>query len=160
VDASFNFLFLAFIGFFTFLLFWPGIWILDYTRIEVLEFPEGPVLWSLVLTIALDAIFNAAFFFGIYCTSPLFMAAGSLVTIPVSVIVDLILNNYILPPAAFFGMAAIVIGFLGLNLSEAFAENLPRWAHGSVRQFVKLMTIDLKVYLCSPESRDGLSVRN
>jgi len=124
VDASYNFLFLGFVGLFTFFLFWPGIFILDHLQVEVFEYPTGATLWGLVVTVFLDAVFNSSFFVGIYFTSPLFMSVGSLLAIPTSVVVDWILNQYVLPFEAFFGMAMIILGFLGLNLSEVYAHKL------------------------------------
>jgi len=162
LDMSFNFLFLGFVGLFTFFVFWPGLLILDTLKLEILELPTGQSLWSLVVTILLDVIFNGAFFVGIYSTSPLFMGVGSLLTIPVSVVVDLILNNYILPIPAFFGILGIIVGFLGLNLSEIFADKLLEDYDDiepghCFRQFGKLIVQDIRLCCKSKSKTNNIS---
>ena len=66
----------------------------------------------------MDGAFNLLFILGILLSSPLFMTVGSILTIPVAVVADMIVHHYVMPWLGFLGIALIVLGFLGLNLSE------------------------------------------
>jgi len=158
ITTAFSFLFLGLIGFFTLIIFWPGVWIGNATKLEVWEFPTLFVLGYYVLYAVLDTIFNAGFFVGIHLTSPLFMSVGTLLAIPLSVLVDKLWHNYLLPWQAFMGMLAIVIGFLGLNLSEYLSEILKTKGTYDERsiamKILHIIVIDWRSIICG--ERDTL----
>jgi len=151
----FSFLFLGLMGAITALFLWPVIIIVDVIQYEVWEFPSLFVLGYYVLYSFLDTIFNVGFFIGIHLTSPLFMAVGTLLTIPVSILVDKFWHNIDLPWISFIGMLLVVLGFLGLNLSESLAEWIRKSKQeNSSNKFIQIMMVfvyDFRV-LCDPES--------
>ena len=98
------------------LLQWPVIIILHYVGVEPFELPPPPAQDGIAINIVLDIVLTAANFVGIAFTSPLFITVGSILTIPVSVLADKFVNNFLLPVWAFIGMALIMVGFLLLNI--------------------------------------------
>ena len=48
-------------------------------------------------------------------TTPLFISIGSLLNIPVSIVLDMIIHSYLIPWVGFIGIILIVIGFLFLT---------------------------------------------
>ncbi len=113
-----SFLFTGLLGFFTLLLTWPGIFVVDLFGFEKFELPEGKALQGILITMALDPLFNLFLLLGITIASPLFISVGTLLTIPVSVATDYIIHGTVLPLLSYFGMLSIVAGFLLLSLSE------------------------------------------
>jgi drug/metabolite transporter (DMT)-like permease len=154
VSLNFSFLFIGLIGSITVLCFWPIIIIVNVTEYEIWQMPTLFDLSYYVLYAFLDTIFNVGFFIGIHLTSPLFMAVGTLLTIPVSVLVDKFWHQIDLPYTAFIGMILVVLGFLGLNLSESFAESIRRNKDidkSSLSfKFLRIFLSDLRI-LCNPE---------
>jgi len=152
VSWNFSFLFLGLMGAFTALFLWPVILIVHVTQYEVWEFPSLFVLGYYVLYSFLDTIFNVGFFIGIHLTSPLFMAVGTLLTIPVSIIVDKFWHNIDLSWISGIGMILVVLGFLGLNLSESLAEWV-RNKRGSSNLFIQFLMVFIYDFrlLCDPE---------
>jgi len=158
VSWHFSFLFLGLMGSITVMFLWPIVVIVHYTKVEVWEFPSLFVLGYYVLYACLDTIFNVGFFIGIHLTSPLFMAVGTLLTIPLSVVVDKFWHNIDLPWTSFIGMALVVIGFLGLNLSESLGERIRTLGNDRsvfLQRFAHLLVYDMKS-LC--KSNEGSQV--
>ena len=88
-------------------------------------------MWACVITLSLDLVLNVAVCVGITTSSPLFISLGihstfsvntnnpgTLLTIPISILVDKFMNGTILKWPGFFGVAFIVIGFVLMNLAE------------------------------------------
>jgi len=109
-------LILGFIGIWTSILLWPFFIIFHYTGVETFELPYNNNLLALILTVILDLVLNTALLVGVQLCGPLFMSIGSLMTIPVSVIIDKIFNHYVLPWPSFLGIFLIVLGFVGINI--------------------------------------------
>jgi hypothetical protein len=55
---------------------------------------------------------------GIAWSSPLFMTVGTLLTIPVSVLADKLVHDYVLTTGNYIGIVCIVVGFLGLTIAK------------------------------------------
>ena len=79
---------------------------------EVFEWPYGDaVIKGLIVSMILDLFLNMALLVGCLAISPLFMSLGSLLTIPASVLVELIFNgNVDKDPATILGILFIVAG--------------------------------------------------
>jgi len=148
VSWHFSFLFLGMMGSITVLFLWPIVVIVHYTKVEVWEFPSLFVLGYYVLYAFLDTIFNVGFFIGIHLTSPLFMAVGTLLTIPLSVVVDKLWHNINLPWTSYVGMVLVILGFLGLNLSERLGEKIRSVSTDRsspiLKKFVQLLAFDMR----------------
>lgn len=109
------FLFLGCLGMASMVLFWPGIFIANWTGIETWKNPSADVWYILWVSLGLDAILNVCVLLGIAWSSPLFMSVGTLLTIPASVLADRFVHGYELEPMSYVGMATIVLGFVGLT---------------------------------------------
>lgn len=106
--------FMGLVGF-IFGLLLPVLTLLD---VEEFQWPHQREIVALSATAMMDGAFNLLFILGILLSSPLFMTVGSILTIPVAVVADMIVHHYVMPWLGFLGIALIVLGFLGLNLSE------------------------------------------
>jgi len=115
-------LFLGLTGTFSLLLFWPSLFIWNALHWEIFEFPPNPIIVQLVLNGALDCVFNILLLLAIMMTSPLFVSVGSLLTVPASIVADKIFHSYLQPPFSFVGGGLIVLGFIGMNISEYLSE--------------------------------------
>lgn len=113
-----SFLFMGLMGLSNIFFFWPISLLLNWTKIEVFEFPEKPIFIGLLVTTVMDATFNLLLLFSISLTSPLFVSVACLLTIPVSVVADLFVHKFLLPVLALVGIGLIGIGFVGINLAE------------------------------------------
>lgn len=111
-------LFVGMMGIGNILFLWPFVIILHYTGVETFELPNHEQLLALSLTAVLESLFSAFLLVGILLTSPLLMSVGSILTIPTSVVADVILHSYLLPPLAFVGIGLIICGFVGINVAE------------------------------------------
>lgn len=105
-------------GALTYLFTWPMFIVLHYTGLEVFELPSSHVAVGLLINMTLDVTLNVALVVGIGFTSPLFMAVGAVLTMPISITADWLVNDYIMPMGAFFGVGGIVAGFILLNVAE------------------------------------------
>ncbi len=121
-----SFLFTGLLGFFTLVVTWPGIFVVDLLDYEKFELPEGKPLYGILITMALDPLYNLFLLLGITIASPLFISVGTLLTIPVSVAADCIIHGTVLPLRSYFGMMSIVVGFLLLTLSEYLHSRVNR----------------------------------
>jgi len=119
VAASDAIILLAIIGFYH-LLFSPFlILIWHYAGWETFELPDSKHTWFMMLAnAALDTLFNICFLIGIAISTPFFMAMGLLLSIPCSIVLDFIWNNYILSVEALVGAFLVAIGFGVLTYFE------------------------------------------
>eukprot|EP01126_Amoeba_proteus_P024738 TRINITY_DN2484_c0_g1_i5.p1 TRINITY_DN2484_c0_g1~~TRINITY_DN2484_c0_g1_i5.p1 ORF type:complete len:316 (+),score=40.16 TRINITY_DN2484_c0_g1_i5:390-1337(+) len=117
-STSTNLLNLGLMGLCTAFLLWPVVVIVHYTGYETFELPVGTDLEVAVVNLLLDLVLNASLLVGVHISSPLFMSVGSQLTIPASILADKIFHNILPPKRVYVGMVMIVVGFLGLNLSE------------------------------------------
>jgi len=118
ITVSKNFLVLGLVGVLFSFFGIPVFILLHYTGWETFQIPLGRDCWAALATVGLDLVMNLALSCGVYLTSPLFMSLGSLLTVPVSVVVDKIRYDFVLPWPAFIGMGFIAAGFILMNVSE------------------------------------------
>lgn len=109
----------AFIGMFTMLFCWPIFIFMSISKQETLELPPKPSIWVyLILKTVLGSIipsylWNVAF----ALTTPLYVAVGTSMTIPLNFIADYFMGNSIGWSEA-FGAAFVTAGCLIMNLTE------------------------------------------
>jgi len=113
--------FLGYIGVHTLLWLWPPIIVLHFARVEVFEWPSWEILGLMVLNGLCDVIFNGCILVSIVLSSPLFTSVGTILAIPASVVVDLMVHRFLLPWQAGVGIALIIVGFGSFTLSEFVA---------------------------------------
>jgi drug/metabolite transporter (DMT)-like permease len=108
-------LFLGFSGVINFIIAWPILLILGVTGVEVYE-PMGEFGGQIMLNGFIDTVFNGAFIWGVSLTSPVFMSTGTIIIIPLGIVVDIVLGKGSMSFVALCGVCLIVAGFLALNV--------------------------------------------
>jgi len=108
--------------------------------IEKFEFPRAEIFYGLVYTTLLDSVFNVALTIGIMLTSPLFMSVGTLLTIPVSVLSDLLLHGLQFSGWTYLGLFGIVLGFIGLNVNDYIFSVAARNSYNVFARFWRCST--------------------
>merc|ERR1712070_179187 len=78
----------------------------------------GTQLGLLGVNMILDDVNNITLLLAISWTTPLFVGMGSLLNIPVSVFLDILIHSYLLPWTGFVGVVGIVMGFILLTLAD------------------------------------------
>lgn len=135
--------FLAMSGIFMVFLTWPLILILDWTGVEPFEMP-GSLEWEEIgINIVLNAVVNLLILIGMSWTSALFISTGCLLSMPLSVVTDMIIHDYILPAVAFAGMFYILLGFILLTLSDLMIDFREKGKLSSMPQSLWKSTIEL-----------------
>jgi len=99
-------------------LFTPLFPFLDYIGFEEFEWPPPHAMRLIGLNVALDTVFNVSLLVTILLTSPLFCSLATILTIPVSMLADVIMGKPGLPTVSYSGIFLIVVGYLCLAVSE------------------------------------------
>eukprot|EP01104_Vermistella_antarctica_P016023 TRINITY_DN537_c0_g2_i1.p1 TRINITY_DN537_c0_g2~~TRINITY_DN537_c0_g2_i1.p1 ORF type:complete len:553 (-),score=129.02 TRINITY_DN537_c0_g2_i1:181-1839(-) len=128
-------MFLGLVGLTNLLLLWPFGIFLHITGIEVFHLPPGPVCISLLIngligTVVSDYLWMMSVLF----MSPLIGTLGLLLTIPISIVADLILGNLTVNIWYIAGSALICCGFLAVNLDK----HIRRWLSSLHPVFARL----------------------
>merc|ERR1712137_952007 len=76
----------------------------------------------LILNILFDCITTLCMLLAINWTTPLFVGLGSLLNIPVSIVLDMIIHEYLLPVNGFIGIFCIIGGFIMLSLADILMD--------------------------------------
>eukprot|EP00727_Mastigamoeba_balamuthi_P006802 m51a1_g2742 hypothetical protein (444) ;mRNA; f:926846-928481 len=117
-----TFAFTASLGVSNILFFWIGIPILDKAGPERLDpKPSGSTIGILIGVGALAAAFQVFTQMAILLSSPLFVAVTQLLTIPLGIATDAVINHYVMPAGGFGGIALIVVGFVLINAGELYS---------------------------------------
>eukprot|EP00003_Mantamonas_plastica_P011520 TRINITY_DN2125_c0_g2_i2.p1 TRINITY_DN2125_c0_g2~~TRINITY_DN2125_c0_g2_i2.p1 ORF type:complete len:193 (+),score=41.93 TRINITY_DN2125_c0_g2_i2:670-1248(+) len=118
-DASDSLLFLGTYGIMNLIFLWPLIYVWDIVGWESFVMPNSGQWTQLLYSAALDTGFNMFLLGGIYYSSPLLVSIGSMLTVPLSILLGWWLHNGYLPNFwVFSGMGAILIGFILMNVEE------------------------------------------
>ena len=100
------------IGVANLLVCWLGIVILHYANVETFELPYGSGLVSMILSGLMDVVLNNALLIGSLLVSPTFMSVGALLTIPVGVVLQLIIQGTSINWVQGIGLSLILSGCL------------------------------------------------
>jgi solute carrier family 35, member F5 len=109
----------GFIGFFNIILFWPIFIIFDFLNFENFEFPNSGVFFYLILNGLIATVLSDLIWaFSVILTSPLISTIGLSLTIPLSFLVDFLLQkNHNFNFLYLFGTFLIIISFFVVNIS-------------------------------------------
>jgi solute carrier family 35 protein F3/4 len=120
-------LFLSSLGLFSTLFLWPVVLTLQVTHTEVIAGPDVKIPWLfLSASSALSVLFNFSINFGIAYTYPLFISLGTVLSIPVNALVDLLARRVnLFSTWKFAAVDLIVAGFLLMLLPPRDS----RWIH-------------------------------
>eukprot|EP01006_Ploeotia_vitrea_P057089 TRINITY_DN68152_c10_g2_i1.p1 TRINITY_DN68152_c10_g2~~TRINITY_DN68152_c10_g2_i1.p1 ORF type:complete len:494 (-),score=228.17 TRINITY_DN68152_c10_g2_i1:20-1501(-) len=105
-------------GFWNAFVWWFPIPLLAALGMEDMELPSEHTGHYVFLAVVLDAVLNGCLLIGIAWSSPLFMAIGTLLTIPTSALSDKIMHSYTLSFGAIVGILLIVSGFAGFTYEQ------------------------------------------
>ena len=114
--------FLTFTGIFVFLLFWPGMILLNYTGTEPFEMPDGSTSFLLFLNVLLDVASNFGILLAVSYTTPFFTDIGILLTIPISIVFDVLVHDYLLPWFGWFGLLFLILGFVFILFADSLID--------------------------------------
>ncbi|KAL3832293.1 hypothetical protein ACJMK2_023948 [Sinanodonta woodiana] len=114
-------MFFGFIGLFCGLLFWPGFFILHFTRVETFEWPNN-YQW-LILTIngiVGTVLSEILWLWGCFLTSSLIATLAMGLTIPLAVIADIILKGSSYSWVFYVGIIPVFASFFGVGILAHF----------------------------------------
>jgi solute carrier family 35, member F5 len=119
-------LFFGFIGLFNVLALWPGLIILHYTEVEKFELPPTRrILTILLLNAASSTISDFCWAFSMLLTSPLIVTVGLSLTIPLSLIGQIIIDSQYVTFTYWVGAGIVLLSFIFINHEESKDENVP-----------------------------------
>ncbi|KAK6204689.1 uncharacterized protein RJT21DRAFT_10297 [Scheffersomyces amazonensis] len=112
-------LFFGFVGLFCLVFLWPIIIILHFTKVEVFELPPtSQVTYVLLLNAFVTFISDFCWCRAVLLTSPLTVTVGLSMTIPLAMVGDWLLKEFVLNWWYVFGASVVTIGFLIINKDE------------------------------------------
>ncbi|KAI9713053.1 MAG: hypothetical protein M1820_001038 [Bogoriella megaspora] len=116
-------LFFGFVGLLNVLLLWPGLIILHYTGIEVFELPpDGRILAIVLINSASSLVSDYCWAYAVLLTSPLVITVGLSMTIPLSLVGQMVLNNQMSSAVYWIGAAVVLLSFIFINQEEVAEE--------------------------------------
>jgi drug/metabolite transporter (DMT)-like permease len=105
-------------GLLTLLVVWPMFFILNATHIEDFAWPTSEQWKWIAVVVVCDTSFNLFLVLTIVLTNPLFTSVGTILVIPISTLVDYLINGTLLPAPAFGGVGLIIVGFSAIVYAE------------------------------------------
>ncbi|KAL9123354.1 MAG: hypothetical protein Q9187_000081 [Circinaria calcarea] len=110
------FLFFGFIGAWSVVLLWPGFLILHLTGAEIFELPSTKTIWTIVLVnAAISLVSDLCWMYSNLLTSPLVVAVGLSLSIPLSLVGQMILNSQKSSLTYWIGAGVVVLSFVFIN---------------------------------------------
>ncbi|KAJ5705786.1 hypothetical protein N7536_001475 [Penicillium majusculum] len=106
-------LFFGLVGFFNIIFLWPGFFIMHWTGLEPFSLPETSRVWSIILTNAFASfVSDIAWAYAMLLTTPLIVTVGLSMTIPLSLIGQMVLQSQYSSPVYWVGAAIVFLSFL------------------------------------------------
>jgi len=141
IDVS---MFFGFVGLFTMFLLWPGLVLLNYLQIETFELPTNEQLLFLLLNGFIGTVISELLWlWGTLLTSSLYGTMSLSLTIPFSIIYDVILKNKSYSTLMIVGSAHVFVSLITVAALTAHSKYDP----------LKSM---FKFLCCSRKHKDGL----
>jgi solute carrier family 35 protein F5 len=112
-------LFFGFVGAVNFLLFWPGLIILHFTGIETFELPpDGRVMIIILCNSLASLISDMTWAYAVLLMSPLVTTVGLSLTIPCSLIGQMIINNQTAGVWYWIGALLVLVSFIFVSQED------------------------------------------
>ncbi|KAF2137506.1 uncharacterized protein K452DRAFT_235658 [Aplosporella prunicola CBS 121167] len=112
-------LFFGLVGLFNVLLLWPGLVVLHVTGIETFAMPPTGKIWAIVLINSTSSLVSDfCWAYAMLLTSPLVVTVGLSMTIPCSLIGQVLINGQTAHWAYWVGAAVVVGSFVFVNHEE------------------------------------------
>lgn len=119
-------LFFGLVGLINVLLLWPGFFLLHFTGIERFELPpSGWVLLIIVCNSMASLVSDMSWAYAVLLTSPIVVTVGLSMTIPLSLIGQIVLNSQTASPLYWVGAVVVVLSFVFVNEEEKKDDELP-----------------------------------
>lgn len=124
-------LFFGLVGLINVMFLWPGFFILHWTGVERFEMlPAGRVTTIVLLNAVVSCFADLAWGYAILMTSPIVVTVGLSMTIPLSLIGQMVLNSQTASFLYWVGAIMVVVSFLFVNHEEKKDEEMPRDTSG------------------------------
>ncbi|MCJ1372086.1 hypothetical protein MMC20_003307 [Loxospora ochrophaea] len=109
-------LFFSYVGIFNMLFLWPGFFLLHFTKIETFQLPQTRRILAIVLAnAAISFVSEFCWAYAMLLTSPLIVTVGISLTIPVSLIGQMIINGQYSSLAYWAGALIVFLSFVFIN---------------------------------------------
>jgi len=108
--------FFGFLGLINVAVLWPGFFILHYAGVESFSLPPTGRIWSIiVINAAASLISDVCWAYAVLFVGPLVVTVGLSLTIPLSLVGQMVLQDEYVTAMYFVGAAVVVVGFLVVN---------------------------------------------
>ncbi|KAI9801537.1 MAG: hypothetical protein M1825_003216 [Sarcosagium campestre] len=109
-------IFFGLVGLFNVLFLWPGFIILHYTKVEPFELPPTRRIWTVILINSVTSLLSdVCWAYAMLLTSPLLVTVGLSLTIPLSLIGQMVLESQYSSAAYWVGAGIVVLSFVFVN---------------------------------------------
>ncbi|EON69873.1 hypothetical protein W97_09137 [Coniosporium apollinis CBS 100218] len=116
-------LFLGLVGLFNVLLLWPGLVVLHYTGVETFELPPTGRILTIVLVNSFSSLVSDfCWAYAMLLTSPLVVTVGLSMTIPLSLVGQMVLDAQYSSFVYWVGALVVVLSFIFINHEESHEE--------------------------------------
>ncbi|KAI9889386.1 MAG: hypothetical protein M1814_005555 [Vezdaea aestivalis] len=116
-------LFFGLVGLFNVLIMWPGLLALHFTGIEPFELPRTKQIWLIIFYNSAVSMFSdICWAYAMLLTSPLVVTLGLSMTIPLSLIGQMILHSQFSSALYWVGALIVLMSFLFINHESSVEE--------------------------------------
>ncbi|XP_071941987.1 solute carrier family 35 member F5-like [Antedon mediterranea] len=152
-------MFFGFVGLFNFLIIWPGFFLMSNLHLELFELPSRKV-WCYILVNGLIGTVLSEFLWlwGCFLTSSLIATLSLSLTIPLSVIADIILNDVEFSWMFFAGAGPVFLSFIAVSILNHYNDWDPIMV-GICKLFSGIKTLGSAIFkkrseIRTPEDRE------
>ncbi|KJX96459.1 integral membrane protein [Zymoseptoria brevis] len=112
-------IFFGLVGVINVLILWPGLFVLHVTGVETFEMPPTAYVWTIIVCNSLGSLVSdMAWAYAVLLTSPIVVTVGLSITIPLSLVAQIIINRQTVGPFYWVGACIVVASFLFVNHEE------------------------------------------
>ena len=117
-------LFFGFLGLFTLLIFWPGFFILHYSKQEIFELPPDKKTWGFLILNGIigTVISEMLWLYGCFLTSSLMATLSLGLVIPLSMIWDFFFKKITFSWLFFVGLIPVFLSFVSVSILTHYSE--------------------------------------
>lgn len=109
-------LFFGLVGLFNVLFLWPGFVMFHFTGVETFQLPPTGKIWSIVLINSISSLVSDfSWAYAMLLTTPLVVTVGLSLTIPLSLIAQIILSSQYSSAMYWVGAGVVLLSFLFIN---------------------------------------------
>ena len=124
-------IFFGMVGLINVLILWPGFVILHVTGIETFQLPPSGRVLAVILGNSISSLIgDMSWAYAVLLTSPIVVTVGLSMTIPFSLVGQIILNDQTAGPWYWLGACIVVLSFVFVNHEEKQEERAPASLRG------------------------------